>query len=247
MVCAGRPAFNLGVCHQLTCAPRGPCCTSPSSITHSCLFLVVAPSLSIFPTGRPSPNMASTPSTSFSSEDRYARGKRARSTRSKLPSPASSDIEAHADSSDTDTDADIYRAYETVWHTFCGLPTAEYPLFQLGSQEAYERLHQKLGEHPGLLEDFENEIRKYWNSETGELRLRLMANYLHDVFQEILGITLHEELNRVAAEYPILQPFRQKIVPGGGGMGKYRNGARLVADASQPLNSRPMGNSPTQA
>ncbi|KAI7782428.1 hypothetical protein LA080_013575 [Diaporthe eres] len=119
--------------------------------------------------------MASTPSTTLNSEDGYVR-----------------DVEAHTESSNTNIDANIYQAYQTAWDTFYGLPRPEYPLFQLGSQETYERLHRKLSEHPHpvLLEHFENEIRKDWNCETGELRLRLVASYLHDVFQEILSITI---------------------------------------------------------
>lgn len=190
-------------------------CTAPSfnyPLLHRCARVVF--SICVLHTDLLLLNMASTLSTSFSSQDGYVRGKKARLIRFKLLSSAFSDIEAVVESSDTDINTDVYRVYETVWDTFCGLPTPERPVFSLGSQAAYEGLHEKLGEHPGLLEYFENEIRKDWNSETGELRLRLMANYLHDVFQKILGLTLHEELNRIAAAHPTLQPFRQKIVPG---------------------------------
>jgi hypothetical protein len=166
--------------------------------------------------------MASTPASSFSSEEGHIKG-RVQAVPFKLPSPAHSrsDSETHPDCPDThdggDCDDCAQKAYDTIWNKFCGPPTLACPTFHLYDQSSYERLHQKLEQHPGLLEFFKNEVRKDWNAATGKLTLRLMASYLHDVFKESFGIAIQKELDRVARAYPALLSFREKIIPAGHG------------------------------
>lgn len=158
--------------------------------------------------------MASTPDTSFSSEDLHSRGRsskrRQRLTPSKLPSP-----ESELD----DADDAVEQAYKTIWAHFCGLWSSQdcdtNPTFYLRDQQSYERLYQRLAENKGLFQHFEQEIRRDWDSTTGRLTLRLMASPLHDFFIHYIAHAIDKELDRIAFTTPSLRPFRSKIVFGG--------------------------------
>lgn len=181
--------------------------------------------------------MASTPNTSFSSEDFHNHRPRANKcspkTRSTLPSPQASDnndsdtdnaLEAIAhdiqlDCGDTD-DREIEQAYQAIWNIFCGRPgeptATSNPRFRFQrGQRSYERLYRRLDEHTGLLAFFED-TRKDWNAKTGVLVIRIMpARPLHDIFQNTLFLAIEKELDRVAESTPALQPFRKQLCPGG--------------------------------
>lgn len=174
--------------------------------------------------------MTSKPATSFSSEDgneRAIKGRRRKSSPSKLPSSERSDSDTHSDPSEThhhdedddaDDDADDAgsQAYQTVLRSLCGLPAEEArPTFHLKDQHTYECLYQRLAETVGLLGYYEEEIRKDWNSETGHLTLRLTQSTLHEIFKEDLGRALSQELDRVAKTHPPLEPFCDKIMSAG--------------------------------
>jgi hypothetical protein len=100
---------------------------------------------------------ASTQASSFHSDDYPTRGpatKRTRVPPSKLPSPES----------ETDClDATIEQAFKTIRALFCGTwsQASDFnPTFQLRGQQAFDRLYEKLAEHPGLLGYYEDKIRK---------------------------------------------------------------------------------------
>lgn len=165
--------------------------------------------------------MASTPDTSFSSTDgcyRTSRSKaRSGSRLSKLPSPQRSDSSTgtHEDE-ERATDGvldDFQPVYQAIWDSFCGLTVPENPTFHL-DQTLYELLYRKLAEHDGLLQYFENDIRKSWNAATGKLTLQFMATRVHELFKEKLGLAIHQELDRIARK-PSLRPFRKKILSAG--------------------------------
>ncbi|KAI0470041.1 hypothetical protein GGR56DRAFT_150516 [Xylariaceae sp. FL0804] len=128
-------------------------------------------------------------------------------------------VETHAHAVD--------QAYEAIWRSFCGLPPQEArPSFYLGGQESFESLHERLAHQEGLLEHFECEVRKDWDSGTGELTLRLMTTPLHDAFKDLFVIALDRGLERLATEYPLLAPFRAKILSGGHGYVRKQSGSR---------------------
>lgn len=165
--------------------------------------------------------MASTPDTSFESDDFKPRGRatqRKGSPTLELPSPRSSearddDLHELAVEAARCTNA-IEAAYQTLWASFCGLPWSgqSNPTFRL-DQEAYERLYDRLAQHPGLLEYFEEDIRKDWSA--GTLTLLFMSSPLHDFFKELVAEAINKELDRVAEAHPVLQPYRRNILSGG--------------------------------
>lgn len=170
--------------------------------------------------------MTSKPATSFSSEDgneRAIKGRRRKPSPSKLPSSERSDTDTHSNRSEThhhddddDTEDTVSQAYQTILRSFCGLPAEQArPTFHLKDQHTYERLYQRLAETVGLLEYYEQDIRKDWNSETGHLTLQLVPCTLHEIFQKSLGRALSQELDRIAETYPSLYPFCGKIIPAG--------------------------------
>lgn len=167
----------------------------------------------------PVAGMASTPNTSFSSEDLNQRGRQVKSrapisTPSKLPSP--SETEEGSDRASEDTCEAIEHAYQVIWDSFCGQPAAKDLSFDLRSQRNYERLYQQLSEHPGLEGHFDDEIRKDWNATSGRLTLRLMPpSPVHDIFGDLVKDAINKELDRISEKFSALQPFRHKIVSGG--------------------------------
>lgn len=164
--------------------------------------------------------MASTPETSYSSSDGYCRASRTKAqcgpALSNLPSPQRSDLAfvSHEDEEyATEGVEDIQPVYRAIWDSFCGLPVQENPKFHL-EQSSYELLYHKLSEHRGLLQYFEDKIRKDWNASTGRLTLNFMATRIHDIFKEKLVQVLTQELDRIGRE-PSLRPFRNKITSAG--------------------------------
>jgi len=199
--------------------------------------------------------MASTPATSFNSEDSHKRAVKGwKPSSSKLPSPERSDTDTHSDRSvvhSHDHDRDAYadadadntafdHAYQTIWRSFCGLPAEQAcPTFRLHYQNTYERLYQRLAETCGLLEYYEQEIRKDWNPKTGNLTLRLMPSTLHEIFKENLGRALFQELDRIAEGYPSLRPFCGKIISAG--HAQVRERARQSQARAPPFDRSPDG------
>lgn len=165
--------------------------------------------------------MASTPDTSFSSTDGCYRASRSKarsgSRLSKLPSPQRSESSAgtHEDQERATEGVldDIQPVYQAIWDSFCGLAVPENPTYHL-DQILYELLYHKLAEHGGLLQYFEDDIRKSWNAATGKLTLHFMATRVHELFKEKLGLAIHQELDRIARK-PSLLPFRNKITSAG--------------------------------
>lgn len=154
--------------------------------------------------------MASTPDTSFSSSPESPRGRSRKTVRdasvvTSLPSPQPSVCHDPLD-----------EAYRAVWDHFCGLPTAESLLADLGDQATFEALYDRLDTHPGLLRHFEG-IWKEWDADTGRLLLRLvpMARPIHEVLKMQLDKTIETELDRIAGELPTLRPLHQKILSAG--------------------------------
>lgn len=199
--------------------------------------LVQLVSLSFASTSSPLDSMGSTPETSFGSDDSHRRNlwtRRTGPTPSKLPSPQLSDKDRAGSETDgvheTDTsdaeggevdevdEHEINRAYQTTWDISRGLPRSSFasnPTFRFcRGQRSYERLHQKLSEHRGLLDHFEN-LRKDWVAATGVLVLRIMPpRPLHGIFKSLLFLAIEKELDRVARCSPALRPFRDKLCPG---------------------------------
>lgn len=156
--------------------------------------------------------MASTPNTSFSSSEESPRGRATKQndTYFRLPSPQQSDC--------SNTAHEITEpVYQAVWDHFRGLPTPDCPTFLLPDQGSFEYLYERLEKHPGLVAYFEDEIRKDWDAETGRLILRFkpMALPIHDCFKENILSAIDTELDRIAREYPALQPLRTKIIRAG--------------------------------
>lgn len=160
--------------------------------------------------------MASTPGASFSSKEDSPRANKRPHTAhpSRLPTPQASD-----DSSviEENSDEAIQQAYHAIWNNFCGLPDSclYNPTFQLQNQRSYELLYQSLEQQPGLRQYFDEECRQDWSAATGELRLRFMALPIHEVFKELLGDTIKQELSRIKNDTPGLRPFCQRLVSGG--------------------------------
>lgn len=129
--------------------------------------------------------MASTPETSFSSDEGCARPSNVKAGEKaalfRLPSPQRSDSETNDDAHEA-----IQQAYQAIWDSFCGWPAQENLTFNIQDQQSYERLYQKLAKHQGPLQYFEDDLRKDWNATTGELTLKLMATTLHEVVKERL-------------------------------------------------------------
>ncbi|KAI1358434.1 hypothetical protein F5Y08DRAFT_321863 [Xylaria arbuscula] len=124
-----------------------------------------------------------------------------------------SDPDRDSDSDNNDRD-EVTLAYQTIWDSFCGLPTRDaYPAFSL-PDSAYDRLCRRISTHAGLRSYFEQSLRKDWNAETGVLILRLMPTPMHEYFQDFLIDTIKKELDRAVAEYPSLQRFRDRIQSG---------------------------------
>lgn len=156
--------------------------------------------------------MAATPNASFSSDEL----KRDPANKGHAPTPIPSELP----SPQSETYEDVYeaaeQAYQAVWDNFCGLPAHENPTFFLDTQQSYEHLYQRLGEHPGLLAHFEDSIRKHWNSATGKLTLYLMApSPLHSFLICSVVKAVDKELDRIARSVPALRPFRSSIASGG--------------------------------
>ncbi|KAI3390476.1 hypothetical protein diail_9553 [Diaporthe ilicicola] len=159
-----------------------------------------------------SSSMASTPASSFRSDDFPIRG---RATRRKEVSPST----LPSPESETDClDAAIEQAYKTIWALFCGTwpqAPASNPTFQLQNQQSYDRLYEKLAEHKGLLGYYEDEIRRDWDSDTCTLTLQLMACPVHEFFKESIARAIDKELDRIAELHPSLRPFRHRLGTGG--------------------------------
>ncbi|KAI3390454.1 hypothetical protein diail_9635 [Diaporthe ilicicola] len=160
--------------------------------------------------------MASTPGSSFNSEEnspRVTKGTQA-ARPSRLPTPQPSDNSSVIDET---ADEAVETAYQIIWDQFCGLPNTYLhdPTFQLQNQRSYELLYQTLDKQPGLRQYFEEECRQDWNAATGELILRLMALPIHEVFKELLGDLIKQELVRIKEDTPALRPFCQRLVSGG--------------------------------
>ncbi|POS71639.1 hypothetical protein DHEL01_v209964 [Diaporthe helianthi] len=175
------------------------------------------------------------PDTSVSSDElkhcRAAKSGRAKSGRTNSgriltpPRLSSSSQSSDADADDDDDAAAaaasheaIEQAYEAIWRSFCDLPVHENPrpTFYLKSQHSYERLYERLDEQEGLLQYFENSIRKSWDSNTGRLILDFMApSPLHGILVGLIDDAIRVELDRISDTFPTLRPFRRKIITGG--------------------------------
>lgn len=156
-------------------------------------------------------DMASTPETSFSSDDLCRASRETKHpTPPGLPSPQQSDKSIPDDTHEA-IEA-IEQAYQTIWDSFCGLPLPDHnPTFYLRDQESYEELYHRLGKHQGLLRHFEEIIRKDWD-DTGVLTLLLMSTPIHEVVTSCLESVIDQELKRVADQHPALKPFCERLV-----------------------------------
>lgn len=131
----------------------------------------------------------------------------------------------------------VDEAYRTIWNSFCGLPAQlPYPTFHIHSQDAYEYLHIRLAEHPGLLEHFEGAIRKDWDATTGDLTLRLMASPLHDVFKRCVESAIEIELARIITAKSL--PFN--IISGSHSTIQKRPKSRSRLSRSSSTTTRPI-------
>ncbi|KAI1177343.1 hypothetical protein F4777DRAFT_213272 [Nemania sp. FL0916] len=124
---------------------------------------------------------------------------------------------SNTDESESGDDDTIEQAFRVIRDTFHGLPCSNDPTFSFSyGQQSYEKLYSRLAQ-ADLLDFFEDSVRADWNSETGELTLRLMETYLHDIFQDFVIEAIKEEMARIAKKYPSLLPVQKRIISGGHG------------------------------
>ncbi|KAI0469414.1 hypothetical protein F4859DRAFT_523215 [Xylaria cf. heliscus] len=133
-----------------------------------------------------------------------------------------------------DEDA-IEQAYETIRNrSQGGLLSPDNRTFYFShGQQSYERLYSRL-DKAGLLRFFEDCVRTDWNADTGELTLRLMQLYLHELFQDFFGSAIQKEMDRIAEEHPSLRTVRNKILSGSHGSLRCFNESRVPSHQKSP-------------
>ncbi|KAI1746446.1 hypothetical protein F4782DRAFT_524458 [Xylaria castorea] len=169
--------------------------------------------------------MPSTPATSFvshhncSSRQKQKQPTETTTTTTLPPSPEQTDCDSINNSASTDDEDEdeviIERAFDVIWANFCALPTPNYPTFHFKNPSAFEILQTRFDEHVGLSQFVHDKVRLDWNADTCDLILRLMPTFVHDTFQDLVKFALEAELNRVARDYPELEPTRRQITSAG--------------------------------